>query len=136
MFDIWKSLLIRILGWRIFIVIFFSGPDLFGHPKLKDFVTDIEDSLEPLLSTGVLNSLMDKYGFYSLLYSSLWFFLQICSIEIEVDQFQNLIDCVDIKTLNTFKGWKNDFMKEKIYTEHRDSKKQSNGTYIHSSKFL
>lgn len=39
----------------------YDGPDLLGHPELKEYVDEFKDALEPLLSTGVINSLMDKY---------------------------------------------------------------------------
>ena len=38
----------------------FSGPDLLGHEKLKEYVAEFSDKLEPLLSAGVVNSLMEK----------------------------------------------------------------------------
>jgi len=41
---------------------YLSGKELFGNPELKEFVTDIGDALEPLLSAGVINSLMERYA--------------------------------------------------------------------------
>ncbi|XP_066920385.1 exocyst complex component 3-like [Clytia hemisphaerica] len=48
---------VQLLNW----INEYDGPDLLGHEKLKEYVAEFSDKLEPLLSVGVINSLMEKY---------------------------------------------------------------------------